>query len=217
MTSIEALSRREAHVAVVGLGYVGTPLMAALHRHFSVYGFDTDRRRIAALQRGVDVTRSADPCRIRSMKACFTTDAAVLKRCSVIIVAVPTPVTADRLPDLDALRAAARTIGRNMQRGTVVVVESTVYPGVTEEVVGAIIADESGLPAGVGFTFDTPRSASVPGDDMRALERLVKVVAVESSAVTDLPTGGRQPNRRPHGIHGVCPQRSVPLVPGTTL
>ena len=96
------------------------------------------------------------------MRACFTTDAAVLKRCSVIIVAVPTPVTSDRLPDLEALRAAARTIGRNMQRGTVVVVESTVYPGVTEEVVGAIIADESGLPAGVGFTLDTPRSGSTP-------------------------------------------------------
>jgi UDP-N-acetyl-D-galactosamine dehydrogenase len=136
--------------------------MAALHRHFSVYGFDTDQRRIAALQRGVDVTRSADPCRIRSMRACFTTDAAVLKRCSVIIVAVPTPVTSDRLPDLEALRAAARTIGRNMQRGTVVVVESTVYPGVTEEVVGAVIAEESGLPAGRGFTLDTPRSASTP-------------------------------------------------------
>ena len=188
MTSIEALSRREAHVAVVGLGYVGTPLMAALHRHFSVYGFDTDQRRIAALQRGVDVTRSADPCRIRSMRACFTTDAAVLKRCSVIIVAVPTPVTADRLPDLEALRAAARTIGRNMQRGTVVVVESTVYPGVTEEVVGAIIADESGLPAGVGVHLGYSPERINPGDDMHTLERLVKVVAGESAAVTDLLT-----------------------------
>ena len=188
LTSIEALSRREAHVAVVGLGYVGTPLMAVLHRHYSVYGFDTDRRRIAALQRGVDVTRSADPCRIRSMRACFTTDAAVLKRCSVIIVAVPTPVTADRLPDLEALRAAARTIGRNMQRGTVVVVESTVYPGVTEAVVGAIIADESGLPAGVGFHLGYSPERINPGDDMHTLERLVKVVAGESSAVTDLLT-----------------------------
>ena len=154
--------------------------MAALHRHFSVYGFDTDQRRIAALQRGVDVTRSADPCRIRSMRACFTTDAAVLKRCSVIIVAVPTPVTSDRLPDLEALRAAARTIGRNMQRGTVVIVESTVYPGVTEEVVGAIIAEESGLPAGEGFHLGYSPERINPGDDMHTLERLVKVVAGES-------------------------------------
>ena len=188
MTSIEALSRREAHIAVVGLGYVGTPLMAALHRHFSVYGFDTDRRRIAALQRGVDVTRSADPCHIRAMRGCFTCDAAALKRCSLVIVAVPTPVTPDRLPDLEALRAAARTIGRNMQRGTVVVVESTVYPGVTEDVVGAIIADESGLPAGVGFHLGYSPERINPGDDMHTLERLVKVVAGESPAVTDLLT-----------------------------
>ena len=188
LTSIEALSRREAHVAVVGLGYVGTPLMAAVDRHYSVYGFDTDQRRIAALQRGVDVTRSADPCRIRSMRACFTTDAAVLKRCSVIIVAVPTPVTSDWLPDPEALRAAARTIGRNMQRGTVVVVESTVYPGVTEEVVGAIIADESGLAAGEGFHLGYSPERINPGDEIHMPERLVKVVSGESSAVTDLLT-----------------------------
>ena len=188
LTSIEALSRREAHVAVVGLGYVGTPLMAALHRHFSVYGFDTDESRIAALQCGDDVTRSADPSRIRAMRGCFTSDAAVLTRCSLVIVAVPTPVTSDRLPDLEALRAAAHTIGRNMQRGTVVVVESTVYPGVTEDVVGAIIADESGLPAGVGFHLGYSPERINPGDELHTLERLVKVVAGESPAVTDLLT-----------------------------
>ena len=162
--------------------------MAALHRHFSVYGFDTDESRIAALQCGDDVTRSADPSRIRAMRGCFTSDAAVLTRCSLVIVAVPTPVTSDRLPDLDALRTAARTIGRNMQRGTVVVVESTVYPGVTEDVVGAIIADESGLPAGVGFHLGYSPERINPGDDTHTLERLVKVVAGESPAVTDLLT-----------------------------
>ena len=120
------------------------------------------------------------------MSECFTSDAAVLKRCALVIVAVPTPVTSDRLPDLEALRGAARTIGRNMQRGTVVVVESTVYPGVTEEVVGATIANESRLSVGVGFHLGYSPERINPGDDMHTLERLVKVVAGESPAVTDL-------------------------------
>ena len=188
LTTIEALLRREAHVAVVGLGYVGTPLMAALHRHFSVYGFDTDDRRVAALQCGVDVTRSTDRCRIRAMSERCTSDAAILRRCSLVIVTVPTPVTSTHQPDLRALRTAARTIGRNLQRGTVVVVESTVYPGVTEEVVGAVIAEESGLPAGEGFHLGYSPERINPGDDAHTLERLVKVVAAESSAVTELLT-----------------------------
>ena len=188
MTTIEALSRREAHVAVVGLGYVGTPLMAALHRYFSVYGFDTDQRRIAALQSGVDVTGSTNACRIRAMRECFTDDAAVLRRCSIIIVAVPTPITSDHLPDLRALKTAALTIGRHIRRGTVVIVESTVYPGVTEDVVGGIIADESGLPAGTGFHLGYSPERINPGDDAHSVERMEKVVAGDCSAVTDLLT-----------------------------
>ena len=172
----------------MGLGYVGTPLMAALHRYFSVYGFDTDQRRIAALQSGVDVTGSTNACRIRAMRECFTDDAAVLRRCSIIIVAVPTPITSDHLPDLRALKTAALTIGRHIRRGTVVIVESTVYPGVTEDVVGAIVADESGLPAGAGFHLGYSPERINPGDDAHSVERMEKVVAGECSAVTDLLT-----------------------------
>ena len=188
MTTIKALSRREAHVAVVGLGYVGTPLMAALHRYFSVYGFDIDQRRIAALKNGVDVTGSADGCRIRAMRECFTSDAAILRKCSLIFVAVPTPITSDHLPDLRALTAAARTIGRNILRGTVVIVESTVYPGVTEDVIGAIVAEESGLPPRAGFHLGYSPERINPGDENHSLERMVKVIAGECSAVTDLLT-----------------------------
>ena len=188
LITIEALSRREAHVAVVGLGYVGTPLVAALDRHFSVYGFDTDRRRIAELRRGVDMTRSTDACQIRAMSERFTTDASVIGRCSLIIVAVPTPITSDHLPDLEALKAAACTIGRNIRRGTVVIVESTVYPGVTEDVVGAIIADESGLRLGDGFHLGYSPERINPGDDKHSLERMVKVVAAQCTVVTDLLT-----------------------------
>ena len=198
MTTIEALLDREADIAVVGLGYVGTPLLVALHRYFSVYGFDTDQRRIADLQNGVDITRSADGRKIRSMGGRVTSDSAVLGTCSLIFVAVPTPIFADNLPDLRTLSAAARTIGRNIQPGTVVIVESTVYPGVTEDVVGATIAAESGLRAGAGFHLGYSPERINPGDDVHTLERLVKVVAGESTAVTDLlsavygkVTGGR--------------------------
>ena len=189
LITIEALSRREAHVAVVGLGYVGTPLMAALDRHFSVYGLDTDGRRIAALQRGVDVTGSTEACRIRAMSARFTADASVLGKCSLIIVAVPTPVTSDHLPDLTALEAAARTIGMYIRRGTVVVVESTVYPGVTEDVVGAIIAKISGLPLKQDIHLGYSPERINPGDHKHGLESIVKVVAGQCSAVADLLTG----------------------------
>ena len=188
LTTIEALSRCEAHVAVVGLGYVGTPLMAAPHRHFSVYGFDTYQRCVAALQRGVDVTGSADACRIRDMRERFITDAAALGRRSLVIVAVPTPITSEHRPGLEPHRAAARTIGQNIRRRAVVIVESTVYPGVTEEVVGAIIADESGLRAGEGCHLGYSPKRINPGADPHALERPVKVVAGECTAVTDLMT-----------------------------
>ncbi len=164
VTTIEALSRKEAHVWVVGLGYVGRPLAAALHRHFSVYGFDTDASLIRALREEAGATTAPHPAagRLRGMGDRLTAGPAVLGRCSFIVVTVPTPITADRVPDLTPLRAAARSIGRNLKPGCVVVVESTVYPGVTEEVVGPIIARESGLEAGSGFIWATRRSGSTP-------------------------------------------------------
>ena len=188
MTSIEALRSKETHVGVVGLGYVGTPLAVALKRHFSVYGFDTDCRLIRTLRGGVDRTRSVGNSRIREMSGCFTSDATILKQCSFIIVTVPTPITFDHTPDLEPLKNAARTIGRNLRRGSVVVVESTVYPGVTEEVVGPIIADESRLEAGKEFHLGYSPERINPGDDTHGLEQLVKVVAGGNRQVTELMT-----------------------------
>ena len=188
MTTIEALSRKEAHVGVVGLGYVGRPLAAALHRHFSVYGFDTDARLIRALRGDAGASRAPRPDagRLRGMGDRLTADPAVLGKCSFIVVTVPTPITADRAPDLTPLRAAARSIGRNLKPGCVVVVESTVYPGVTEEVVGPIIARESGLEAGSGFHLGYSPERINPGDDAHAVERLVKVIASDDRRVLEL-------------------------------
>lgn len=188
MTDIDSLRRKTAHIGVVGLGYVGAPLAAALGRHFSVYGFDSDARVVAGLRQGVDRTRTVDEGQIRDLGRRCTSDAAVLRECSVVIVAVPTPITEDRTPDLEPLTSAARTIGRNLKKGSLVVVESTVYPGVTEEVVGPVIADESRLEAGRGFHLGYSPERVNPGDHTHTVDRMVKVVAAESRAVVELMT-----------------------------
>ena len=151
-----------------------------------MYGLDTDSRRIQELRTGIDPTRSATGRDLRAISQQLTTDARVLQQCGLIIITVPTPITANRKPDLAPLEAAARTIGRNIQPGTVVVVESTVYPGVTEQVVGAIIAQESGLNVGQEFHLGYSPERINPGDPSHSVERIVKVVAGDSSQVTDL-------------------------------
>ena len=193
MTTIEALRSREEHVGVVGLGYVGRPLAAALQRHFSVYGFDTDHRRIRALRGEGGATGAVETVETGGLRGMrrdrLTADPAVLGECSFVIITVPTPITGDRVPDLEPLRAAARSIGRNLKPGCVVVVESTVYPGVTEEVVGPIIARESGREAGAGFHLGYSPERINPGDDAHTLERLVKVVAGADRRVLELMSG----------------------------
>ena len=193
MTTIEALRSKEAHVGVVGLGYVGRPLAAALQRHFSVYGFDTDERRIRALRGEGGVARAVETVETGGLRELrrdrLTVDPAVLGECSFVIITVPTPITADRVPDLGPLRAAARSIGRNLKPGCVVVVESTVYPGVTEEMVGPIIARESGLEAGAGFHLGYSPERINPGDGAHTLERLVKVIAGADRRVLELMSG----------------------------
>ena len=186
MTTIESLRSTETHIGVVGLGYVGRPLAAALSRHFSVYGFDTDERLIRALRGDAGRFRSVETCRLCDMGDRLTADPAVLRKCSFVVVTVPTPITADRGPDLEPLRSAAYTIGRNLKPGCVVVVESTVYPGVTEDVVGPIIARESGLEAGIGFHLGYSPERINPGDEAHTLDRLVKVIASGDRRVLEL-------------------------------
>ena len=186
MTRIEALRDRTVAVGVVGLGYVGVPLVAALQRHFSVYGFDSDERRVRALQSGIDRRRSVGPEDLVSMRESCSSDPTVLGQCGFIIIAVPTPVTATRVPDLEPLEGAARTVGRHLTPGTVVVLESTVYPGVTEEVVGPTLSRESDLEAGAGFFLGYSPERVNPGDNTHSLPRIPKVIAGASSAVTEL-------------------------------
>ena len=132
MLTFDALLRHQEKIAVVGLGYVGLPLAVHLNRHFSVVGYDLKAARIGELNAGVDRTREVSEADLRQAAIQFTHDPTTLKSCKLIIVAVPTPIDAYRIPDLGPLTSASATVGQNLSRGSCVVFESTVYPGATE-------------------------------------------------------------------------------------
>ena len=187
MITLQALRDRSSSIGVVGLGYAGTPLVMALQDHFSLYGYDCDERRIRELRSGTDHTGSASARQLEASSACFSSDPAVLRQCGLIIVTVPTPLAVDhRTPDLGPLESASRAIGRNLSLGALVVVESTVYPGVTEEVVGSVIARESGLEPGTGFHLGYSPERINPGDKLHTLDQITKVVAGDDKPVTEL-------------------------------
>jgi UDP-N-acetyl-D-galactosamine dehydrogenase len=172
-------------LAVIGLGYVGLPLAVALSRHFDVLGFDVDRRRIAELEEGHDRTREVDSGTLQAAALAFSADPAALAGRDLFIVTVPTPVDADKQPDLGAVEAASRTVGAALGPGAVVVYESTVYPGVTEEVCGPILEQVSGLKAGRDFFLGYSPERINPGDRVHALEKITKVVAGQTPEVTE--------------------------------
>ena len=167
-------------VAVVGLGYVGLPLALAFGRVMRTIGFDISAGKIAAYRQGVDPTREQDAAEFRAAGQLeFTDEARRLGEADIIIAAVPTPLTAAKQPDLEPLRAASETIGRHMRAGALVIFESTVYPGVTEEFCGPILAEVSGLRQGVDFKLGYSPERINPGDRERRLPDIVKVVAAQ--------------------------------------
>jgi UDP-N-acetyl-D-galactosamine dehydrogenase len=177
-------------IGVVGLGYVGLPLALALGRVFAdTIGFDISQQKVNALLAGEDPTSDGFEYEIRASKVNFTTDGTLLSDRDVVIVAVPTPIDENRQPDLMPLIRASETVGRNLKRGAVVVFESTVYPGVTEEVCGPVLERESGLRRGEDFFLGYSPERINPGDKEHTLERIVKVVAGENPIVTERLAG----------------------------
>lgn len=165
-------------IAVIGLGYVGLPVAMALAEAFpGTIGFDIKQSRVAELQAGRDSTREVEPDDLAKTSLTFTSDPAALKACTVFIVAVPTPIDANRQPDLRPVIAASRTVGQALKKGDLVVYESTVYPGVTEEVCGPVLADVSGLKQGVDFNLGYSPERINPGDKEHSFKRIVKVVS----------------------------------------
>ena len=176
----------DPRIAVVGLGYVGLPLAVALADHFETTGFDIDPGRIAELRDGRDRTREVDAPRLAASALKVSCDPADIRGADVFIVTVPTPVDANRLPDLGAVMAATRTVAGLIAPGreTIVIYESTVYPGVTEEICGAEIEKLSGLARGVDFFLGYSPERINPGDREHTVERIMKVVAGENPQIT---------------------------------
>lgn len=173
-------------IAVVGQGYVGLPLTLALGRAFpGTVGFDIDDAKIARLQQGIDRTGESEQAELAQSNVKFTSDTEDLAGATFIVVAVPTPIDSDRRPDLRPVMAASRTVGSVLGKGTVVVFESTVYPGVTEDVCGPILEEVSGLRRGVDFKLAYSPERINPGDKEHTLSRIVKVVAAEDQETLD--------------------------------
>ena len=173
-----------SRISVVGLGYVGLPLAIALARHFDVVGYDHDARRVAALGAGHARTLEVDPAALAASSAELTDDPTAMAGSDVFVIAVPTPVDERHEPDLSALIGAARTVGGQIAEGALVVVESTVYPGVTEEICGPEVAAASGLTAGVDFLLGYAPERINPGDREHGIERITKVIAGQTPEAT---------------------------------
>ena len=170
-------------ISIVGIGYVGLPLAVALAKHYEVTALDADPERIAQLQAGVDRTREIDPATLRKCTATFTADPGDIARADIFIITVPTPVDGDSRPDLSALSAACGTVGGVMGKGAIVVIESTVYPGVTEEICGPDLEAASGLECGRDFFLGYSPERINPGDPEHSVERITKVVAGQTPEV----------------------------------
>ncbi len=173
-------------IGVVGLGYVGLALAAAFGRVHPTVGFDVDPERIRELQVGYDRNLEFSAEEVRAPFLEFTSDPAALRQTQFIIAAIPTPVDSAKQPDLSLLIEASRTIGRNLSVGSVVVYESTVYPGVTEEVCLPELERASGLKAGRDFKVGYSPERINPGDPEHTLEKVAKVVAGQDPETTEL-------------------------------
>jgi len=173
----EKLRNREEKLAVIGLGYVGMPLAVAFSKKTDTIGFDVSKSKIEAYRQGIDLTREVGNEGIRNCSVDFTFDESKLKEAKFHIVTVPTPISDDHTPDLEFLVGATETIGRNLAKGSIVVYESTVYPGVTEDICIPVLEKASGLTCGVDFKVGYSPERINPGDTVNRLETIVKVVS----------------------------------------
>lgn len=173
----EKIVKGEEKIALVGLGYVGMPIAVAFSKKVPVIGFDLNKEKIEKYVNGIDPTCEVGDEAIKVCSVEFTSDETKLREAKFYIVAVPTPVNADHTPDLTPIEGASRILGRNLSKGSIVVYESTVYPGVTEEVAVPILEKESGLICGVDFKVGYSPERINPGDKVHRLETITKIVS----------------------------------------
>jgi len=177
MSLYEKLLNREEKLSLVGLGYVGMPIAVAFSEKIDVIGFDLNKQKIQMYKDGIDPTREVGDEGIAACAVDFTSDESRLREARFHIVAVPTPVNPDHTPDLTPVEGASRILGRNLTKGSIVVFESTVYPGVTEEVCVPILERESGLKCGEDFKIGYSPERINPGDKVHRLETITKIVS----------------------------------------
>lgn len=188
---LENLINGKEKLAVVGMGYVGLPLAIAFsEKNFNVIGFDINQSKIEKYLNGEDPTNEVGDERIKNSKNIeFTSDEAKLKEAKFIIVAVPTPVLENKMPDLRPLEGASTVIGRNLSKGTIVVYESTVYPGATEEVCLPILEKESGLKCGIDFKIGYSPERINPADKVNTLTKIMKITSGMDKESSDIIAG----------------------------
>jgi UDP-N-acetyl-D-glucosamine/UDP-N-acetyl-D-galactosamine dehydrogenase len=177
----------QRRIAVIGLGYVGLPVATAFAEVFpNTVGFDIAEGRVAELKRFDDRTGEVPTERLAACGLTVSDDAESLRGCDFFVVTVPTPIDLDKRPDLGAVRSATRCVGRFLKPGAVVVYESTVYPGVTEDICGPLLEEVSGLRCGVDFTLGYSPERINPGDREHSFERITKVVSGQDEATLEL-------------------------------
>ena len=182
----EKILAKEEKISLVGLGYVGMPIAVAFAKKVNVIGYDLNAKKIELYKSGIDPTLEVGDEAIKNTTVEFTSDEAKLREAKFHIVAVPTPVNDDHTPDLTPVEGASRILGRNLTKGSIVVFESTVYPGVTEDICVPILEKESGLKCGVDFKIGYSPERINPGDKVHRLETIVKIVSGMDAETLDI-------------------------------
>lgn len=187
MSLFEKILNKEEKIAVIGLGYVGMPIAVSFSKKVDVIGFDLDKRKIELYKNGIDPTNEVGNEAIKLTTVDFTDDEIKLREAKFHIVAVPTPINSDKTPNLKPIEAVSKTIGRNLTKGSIVVYESTVYPGVTEDICIPIIEKESGLKCGKDFKVGYSPERINPGDKVHTLDKIVKIVSgIDNEALEEI-------------------------------
>ncbi len=177
MNLFKTIKLKKERISVIGLGYVGLPLAVSFAKVVDVIGFDIAKDKVKNYLNGIDVTKEVGNDALKKTTALFTSNEEDLRKAKFHIVAVPTPINKDKTPNLNPVIGASKTLGKNLTKGSIVVYESTVYPGVTEEVCVPILERESGLKCGVDFKVGYSPERINPGDKVHRLENIIKVVS----------------------------------------
>jgi UDP-N-acetyl-D-galactosamine dehydrogenase len=186
MDLYEKLLNGKEKISVLGLGYVGMPIAVAFSEKVRVIGYDINKKKTELLKKGIDKTNEVGSEKLKNSNIEFTSDETRLKESKFFIIAVPTPINSDKTPDFTPVISVSKTVGRNLTKGSIVVYESTVYPGVTEDMCVPILEKESGLKCGIDFKIGYSPERINPGDKKNKLESIVKIVSGMDDKALDI-------------------------------